>query len=71
MSDPLTSPLEMRQRNDIWAYGQLLSAMVGLNNHYREKKLMKSVAAAATTKDPESRPGLPCIISKLNVLNGG
>ncbi|EEP77974.1 predicted protein [Uncinocarpus reesii 1704] len=40
--DPLSLPFEMRQRNDIWAYGQLLSAMAELSSNNQEKKLMKN-----------------------------
>ncbi|OAX78737.1 hypothetical protein ACJ72_06953 [Emergomyces africanus] len=48
-----------------------LSAMVGGISNNGEKKLIKSVAAAATTKDPKLRVGLPCIFSKkLNVSKG-
>ncbi|KAI1987788.1 hypothetical protein LOZ53_004156 [Ophidiomyces ophidiicola] len=66
--DPLSLSFETRRKNDVWAYGQLISAMAEFNDNKREEKLMESVAAAATAKNPGLRLDLSCIIAKLKPL---
>ncbi|EAS27457.2 serine/threonine protein kinase [Coccidioides immitis RS] len=65
VTDPLSESLKARIQNDIWAFGQMLSAMAKNSCNSEEEKLLRRVAVGAMA-NPSSRSSLHDIISQLS-----
>ena len=65
VDDPISLPWEARRRNDIWAYGTLLSMMVQLESEKQKIKVLHEVIEGTKKKEPCERVGLCHVIATL------
>ena len=63
--DPISLPWEARRRNDIWAYGTLLSMMVQLERDEEKARLLHEVIEETRKEEPSERLELCHVIGKL------
>jgi tRNA A-37 threonylcarbamoyl transferase component Bud32 len=63
--DPISLPWEARRRNDIWAYGTLLSMMVQLERDEEKARLLHEVIEETRKGEPSERLELCHVIRKL------
>ena len=63
--DPISLPWEARRRNDIWAYGTLLSMIVQLEIDENQARLLHEVIEETRKIEPSERVELCHIIAKL------
>jgi serine/threonine protein kinase len=62
--DPISLPWEARCRNDIWAYGTLLSMMVQLESDEEKARLLHEVIEETRKEEPNERVELCHVIRK-------
>jgi serine/threonine protein kinase len=65
MHDPISLPWEARRRNDIWAYGTLLSMMVQFESDEEKARLLREVAEETRMEEPSERTELCYVVRKL------
>ena len=65
VDDPFSLPWDARRRNDIWAYGTLLSMMVQFESNEQNAKLLQEVIEATRTEEPCEQIELCHVIDKL------
>lgn len=63
--DPISLPWEARRRNDIWAYGMLLSMMVQFESDEENARLLHEVIEETRKEEPSERVELCHVIVKL------
>ncbi|PGG95007.1 serine/threonine protein kinase [Polytolypa hystricis UAMH7299] len=69
MDNPISVPFETRQRNDIWAYGRLLSIIVeSISMGDESTRSIEYVAKACFSDCPALRMRLPDAITRLHTL---
>lgn len=67
MDDPISLPWEARRRNDIWAYGTLLSMIAQLESDENQARLLNHVIEETKKIEPSERVELCHIIAKLEL----
>lgn len=65
IDDPISLPWEARRRNDIWAYGKLLSMIAQLESDKNQARLLNEVIEETKKIEPSERVELCHIIVKL------
>jgi Protein kinase domain len=65
VDDPISLPWEARRRNDIWAYGMLLSMMVQFESNEEKARLLHEVIDETRKEEPSERVELCHVIVKL------
>lgn len=68
VDDPISLPWEARRRNDIWAYGTLLSMMVQLESDEEKARVLHEVIADTRKEEPSERVELCHVIPKLEQI---
>lgn len=65
VDDPVSLPWEARRRNDIWAYGTLLSMMVQFESDKKKAELLHQVIHETRKEQPSERVELCHVVVKL------
>ena len=65
VDDPVSLPWEARRRNDIWAYGTLLSMMIQSECDKKEDELLHQIIHETRKEQPSERVELCHVIVKL------
>jgi serine/threonine protein kinase len=72
LPEPLSQDFEARKQNDIWALGQILSAMAQTTCNEGEHRVLSEVSRLATTEVPPRIPlgDITSILSSASALTG-
>jgi serine/threonine protein kinase len=72
LPEPLSQDFEARKQNDIWALGEIISAMADATCDEMERKVLRKISLLATAQVPPRIPlrDIISILSPASTLNG-